>query len=289
MSAAGPLLRVRILGCGSSGGVPRLDGDWGACDPSEPKNRRQRCSLLVETAPTLHALHEGSATRILVDTSPDLRTQWLEAGAPSKLDGVVYTHAHADQLHGIDDLRALVYRQRAMVPAFTNPVTAPEIAERFSYIFETPPGSGYPPLMTMTAVEAGERFAISGAGGEMAISLFDVEHGGAPCSGVRIGPLAYTPDVNGLDAAAFETLSGCTVWILDALRERPHPTHAHLEQSLDWLGAVKPDLGVLTNLHVDLDYRALLDRLPADVRPAYDGFSVTLGLDSGEILYVSAP
>jgi len=289
MSVAGPVLRVRILGCGSSGGVPRLDGDWGACDPSEPKNRRQRCSLLVEAAPALQALDEGVATRVLVDTSPDLRAQWLDAGAPPKLDGVVYTHAHADQLHGIDDLRALVYRQRAMIPAYTNPATADEITQRFSYIFETPPGSGYPPLMSMEAVEPGERFAINGPGGGIEISLFDVEHGGAPCSGVRIGPLAYTPDVNGLDAAAFEALTGAALWVVDALRERPHPTHAHLEQSLDWLRDVRPQLGVLTNLHVDLDYQTLLKRLPAGVRPAYDGFRVTLGLDSGEIFDVTAP
>ncbi|MCP2670288.1 MBL fold metallo-hydrolase [Maricaulaceae bacterium EIL42A08] len=288
MASSEPVLRARILGCGSSGGVPRLDGDWGDCDPNEPKNRRQRCSLLLERAETHEALHEGVATRALIDTSPDPRHQWLEAGS-SSLDGVIYTHAHADQLHGIDDLRALVYRRRAKLPSFANPAVASEIVSRFSYIFETPPGSGYPPLMTMSAVEPGASVHIDGPGGVLTLSLFDVEHGGAPCSGVRCGPMSYTPDVNGLGDAAFDALSRTSVWIVDALREKPHPTHAHLDQSLEWLGAVAPKLGVLTNLHIDLDYRSLLKRLPHGIRPAYDGFAVTAGWDSGEILDVSAP
>lgn len=283
MGAAGPVLRVRILGCGSSGGVPRLDGDWGECDPDEPKNHRSRCSLLVERAADLKALDEGAVTRALIDTSPDLRTQWLAAHATS-LDGVAFTHAHADQLHGIDDLRALVYRRRAKLPAFASPPVATEIKTRFDYIFETPPGSGYPPLLTMAPLVAGEIQAVTGPGGDIAFSLFDVEHGGAACSGVRIGPVAYTPDVNGLDEAAFSSLAGARVWIVDALREKPHPTHAHLAQSLAWLDRVKPQLGLLTNLHIDLDYRALLAKLPSAIRPAYDGLSFTLKASTGEIL-----
>ncbi len=288
MTDAVKFIRARILGCGSSGGVPRLDGDWGACDPKEPKNRRQRCSLLIEGAATLDALDEGQATRVLIDTSPDLRTQWLEAGAAT-LDGVVYTHAHADQLHGIDDLRALVYRRMAMLPAFANPKVAEEITHRFNYIFETPPGSGYPPLMTMTPIDAGVSHKIAGAGGVLALSLFDVEHGGAPCSGVRIGPLAYTPDVSDLDAKAFEALSGSQAWIVDALREKPHPTHAHVDLSLSWLERINPQLGILTNLHIDLDYQSLRNRIPEGVRPAFDGLSVTMDADSGEIHSVSGP
>jgi phosphoribosyl 1,2-cyclic phosphate phosphodiesterase len=283
MGADGPVLRARMLGCGSSGGVPRLDGDWGDCDPRERKNYRSRCSLLVEQAADLKALDEGEATRLLIDTSPDLRTQWLAARATA-LDGVVFTHTHADQLHGIDDLRALVYRRQAKLPAFANPAAAEEIATRFDYIFETPPGSGYPPLLSMTPLQAGESVGVTGPGGDLAFSLFDVEHGGAACSGVRVGPIAYTPDVNGLDDAAFAALSAVSVWIVDALREKPHPTHAHLAQSLEWLEQVGAGLGLLTNLHIDLDYRALLKRLPDGVRPGYDGLSVTLAAGSGEIL-----
>ena len=280
---AGPILRARILGCGSSGGVPRLDGDWGACDPAEPKNRRSRCSLLVEQAKTLQALDEGVATRLLIDTSPDLRNQWLDAGA-SGLDGVAFTHAHADQLHGIDDLRALVYRRRSKLPAHASPAVNEEIAMRFSYIFQTPPGSGYPPLLTMQTLQASEHVQVTGPGGDLSFSLFDVEHGGAPCSGVRIGPIAYTPDVNGLDDAAMRALGGASVWIVDALREKPHPTHAHLAQSLEWLDVIAPELGLLTNLHVDLDYQSLLARAPAGVRPAYDGLSFTLDAASGAMI-----
>ncbi len=288
MSQSVKFIRARILGCGSSGGVPRLDGDWGACDPTNPKNRRQRCSLLIEGAQTLEALDEGTATRALIDTSPDLRAQWLDAGAKS-LDGVVYTHAHADQLHGIDDLRALVYRQMAMLPAFANPAVADEITDRFSYIFKTPKGSGYPPLLTMEPCSPNDAVVIEGQGGVLALTLFDVEHGGASCSGVRAGPLAYTPDVSGLDADAFDALFGSTVWIVDALRDKPHPTHAHVDLSLDWIARVQPLLGILTNMHVDLDYEQLRLRLPEGVRPAYDGFDVTMSWDSGEIHSVCAP
>ena len=285
MGEGGPVLRIRILGCGSSGGVPRLDGDWGACDPHEEKNYRSRCSILLEQAETFGALSSDAATRLLIDTSPDLRTQWLAAQAPG-LDGVVFTHTHADQLHGIDDLRALVYRRRAILAAFASTTVATEIVERFGYIFQTPPGSGYPPLLAMTELAAGSKAGLGGAGGEIAFQLFDVEHGGAACSGVRIGPIAYTPDVNGLNASAFKALSGVSVWIVDALREKPHPTHAHLAQSLDWLAQVKPTLGILTNLHIDLDYRALLQRLPGGVRPAFDGLSLTLDAGTGAILRV---
>ncbi|MGJ3232385.1 MAG: MBL fold metallo-hydrolase [Oceanicaulis sp.] len=270
-----PVIRVRILGCGSSGGVPRIDGDWGACDPDEPKNRRRRCSLLLERAASREALDAGEATRVLIDTSPDLREQILDAGAP-EIHGVAFTHTHADQCHGIDDVRALVYRRRERFRAAMSPETLHDLKVRFGYIFETPKGSGYPPLLIAQPLESGAHAVFAGPGGRLEVQLFDVEHGGAPCSGVRAGPIAYTPDVNGLDARALDALSGVTVWILDALRETPHPSHAHLGQALSWLKTVKPRLGVLTNLHIDLDYGLLRERLPAGVRPAYDGLTITL-------------
>tara|TARA_R100000306_G_scaffold27571_1_gene31047 strand:+ start:7344 stop:8207 length:864 start_codon:yes stop_codon:yes gene_type:complete len=282
----GPVLRARILGCGSSGGVPRIDGDWGDCDPKNPKNRRMRCSLLVERAETRNALKTGEVTRLLIDTSPDLRHQMLEARV-SSLDGVVYTHTHADQAHGIDDVRAFVYRRGAQLVAMMSPQTRRLLRARFDYIFETPDGSGYPPLMLDRALDPGELAIVSGPGGDIELSLFDVVHGREPCSGVRIGPLAYTPDVNGLDANAMAALSGASVWIVDALRDKPHPSHAHVSQALDWLAHIKPTLGILTNLHIDLDYKALSQRLPKGVRPAYDGLEVTLSLSEGGIIEAS--
>jgi phosphoribosyl 1,2-cyclic phosphate phosphodiesterase len=286
--SGGPVIRARILGCGSSGGVPRADGDWGACDPKNSKNYRLRCSLLVERAESLSALKAGQATRLLIDTSPDLRQQLLNAGSPM-LDGVAFTHIHADQSHGIDDVRAIVYRKRARLPAFASPKTARQLAHRFDYIFETPPGSGYPPLLEISAIEAGQTEPVQGAGGLLSFSLFDVEHGGMPCSGVRIGPIAYTPDVNGMNDAAMEAVSGAALWIVDALREKPHPSHAHLAMTLGWIEQVRPTLSVLTNLHVDMDYVALRARLPDGVRPAYDGCSVTLDVESGAVLHADKP
>ncbi|KAA5804775.1 MBL fold metallo-hydrolase [Alkalicaulis satelles] len=279
------VLRARILGCGSSGGVPRVDGDWGACDPEEPKNRRLRCSLLLEAADSMSDLVSGKVTRALIDTAPDLRAQLLAAHVTT-LDAVVYTHAHADQAHGIDDVRAIVYRRGERLAAHMSPETAREITHRFDYIFQTPAGSSYPPLMTAHAHRPGEAFEVTGPGGAMALSLFDVEHGGAACSGVRAGPLAYTPDVSGLDDRAFQALEGAQAWIVDALRDKPHPSHAHLARTLDWLEQVKPQLGVLTNLHIDLDYAALLARLPDGVRPAYDGLEIVI--EDGKLRQVSA-
>ncbi|MGX6647754.1 MBL fold metallo-hydrolase [Maricaulaceae bacterium MS644] len=279
----GAVLRALILGCGSSGGVPRIDGDWGACDPGEPKNRRRRCSLLLERSVSLEALDTGHATRVLIDTSPDLREQMLAARSP-QIHAVAFTHTHADQCHGIDDVRALVYQRRERLPAIMSAATRRDLLARFGYIFETPAGSGYPPLLISRELASGDFTSIEGPGGSLKIRLFDVEHGGAACSGVRAGPLAYTPDVNGLGDAAFEAIAGSGVWIVDALRERPHPSHAHLDQSLEWLSRVQPSLGVLTNLHIDLDYRALLPRLPRGVRPAYDGLSVTMSEATGAVI-----
>lgn len=278
------VLRARILGCGSSGGVPRVDGDWGDCDPAEPKNFRLRCSLLLEASQSIEEMVSGQVTRVLIDTSPDLRAQLLAARV-GDLDAVVFTHAHADQAHGIDDVRAIVYRRGARLPTLMSPATARELTQRFDYIFQTPAGSSYPPLMTANEILPAEPITIVGPGGDLSLSLFDVAHGSSPCSGVRAGGLAYTPDVSGLDAAAFEALKGSTVWIVDALRDKPHPSHAHLALSLDWLETVRPELGVLTNLHIDLDYQALRARLPADVRPAFDGMEIIL--EDGRLSHVS--
>lgn len=280
-----PVIRVRILGCGSSGGVPRADGDWGACDPKNPKNRRMRCSLLVERAVSGAALKAGRATRVLIDTSPDLRMQLIGAGSPM-LDAVVYTHAHADQSHGIDDVRAIVYRRQAKLPAYMNSETRSALTSRFDYIFETPPGSGYPPLLEARDLPGRGEIEIEGEGGVLTVRSFPVEHGRIECAGLRFGPLAYTPDVSAIGDESFAALDGVAVWIVDALRDKPHPTHANVEQALGWLARAGASLGILTNLHVDLDYRALLKRCPGGVRPGFDGLSLSVGEASGEILQI---
>lgn len=282
MSVSGPVYRARILGSGSSGGVPRVDGDWGACDPENPKNRRLRCSLLVEYAPSLEALDQGQSTRVLIDTATDLRQQFLN-NQIKMIDAIAYTHTHADQAHGIDDVRALVYVRRAQLDAFMSHATADRLLARFGYIFETPKGSGYPPLLNLSVAHPSEEIVVSGEGGDLSLSLFDVEHGQEPCSGVRVGPIAYTPDVNGLNEAAFTALEGTALWIVDALRQTPHPSHAHLEMTLDWLDQVAPQMGILTNLHIDMDYETVNRDTPDTVRAAYDGLSVTLS-ETGAIL-----
>lgn len=284
-------LQITILGCGSSGGVPRVDGDWGACDPSEPKNRRRRCSILAERAESQAALEAGAATRVLVDTSPDLREQLLSTGG-GLLDAVLYTHDHADQSHGVDDLRAIVYRRRQLIPAYMNEATRRSLTHRFSYIFETPEGSGYPPLVDPRSVSAGDVVSISGAGGVIEAEAFDAPHGNIVCAGWILGGgadgggVAYTPDVSALDAGALERIASADVWIVDALRDRAHPSHATLEMALAWLAETKPALGVLTNMHVDLDYAATLARCPDGVRPAYDGLRLTLEASTGRLIHV---
>ncbi|TGY87920.1 MBL fold metallo-hydrolase [Marinicauda algicola] len=281
--SAGAVIRARILGCGSSGGVPRADGDWGACNPRNARNRRLRCSLLVERAESLDALEAGQATRVLVDTSPDLRQQLIAAGGPM-LDAIVYTHAHADQSHGIDDVRAIVYRKGEKLPAYMNAPTRADLTHRFAYIFQTPPGSGYPPLLEARDLPERGTFTIEGAGGTLQVTSFPVAHGRIVCAGLRFGPLAYTPDVSAIEDDVLSGLDQIPVWILDALREKPHPTHAHVGQALDWLARARAGLGILTNLHVDLDYAALLQRCPERVRPAYDGLTLTLEETSGRVL-----
>lgn len=278
------LLRITLLGCGSSGGVPRVDGDWGACDPAEPKNYRTRCSLLVERAESLSALADGmKITRLLIDTSPDLRFQMLRESV-TRLDGVAFTHDHADQSHGIDDLRAIVYRRHAKLPAYMADFAYEALFERFGYIFETPQGSGYPPILEPVVLPGESAFELDGAGGRIHGHFFTVDHGSVPCSGVRIGPLAYTPDVLTMPDSAFDAIAGVNVWIADALRDKPHPSHSHFDQTLGWLKRAEVRHGVLTNMHIDLDYRATLARCPDGVRPGYDGLKLVMNETTGELL-----
>lgn len=270
-------LDVTILGCGSSGGVPRLGGqdcagDWGACDRENPKNRRSRCSILVQR----HGA--GGVTRVLVDTSPDMREQLLRARV-AELDGVLITHDHADQLHGLDDLRQVVHHRRKRVDIYSDAGTAEGILSRFSYCFITPEGSEYPPIANIhTIAEPFEPFALEGAGGPVPILAFAQRHGSVRSLGFRFGPIAYSPDVSALDEAAFAALQGVDCWIVDALRRTPHPSHAHVGLALEWIARVKPRHAVLTNLHFDLDYETLKGELPHNVEPSYDGLTIRADL-----------
>lgn len=262
-------LRFTILGCGSSGGVPRVGSGWGACDPAEPKNRRRRCSLLVErTGP-------NGVTAVLVDTSPDLREQLLEADV-RRLEAVLYTHEHADHTHGIDDLRPLVIHMRRRMPVYADKATSELLRHRFGYCFETPPGSEYPPILTEHRLVERVPVTIDGPGGPVTGVPFGMEHGSIRALGFRFGDLAYASDVSAMPEDSVEHLLGLDVLILDALRHTPHPTHFSVSEALAFIERVRPRRAVLTNLHSDLDYATLARELPDGVEPAYDGMRIAL-------------
>jgi phosphoribosyl 1,2-cyclic phosphate phosphodiesterase len=262
-------LTFTILGCGSSGGVPRPALGWGACDPKNPKNRRRRTSLLVER-------HDGEEpTRVLVDTSPDLREQLLDADVDS-LDGVLYSHEHADHTHGIDDLRALAIHRRRRVDVYLDEATSKVVTTRFGYCFVTPPGSEYPPILTEHRIAAGQALDIKGAGGPIPVLPFLQQHGDIVSLGFRFDRLAYSCDLKTLPPESADALAGVEVWILDALRYTPHPSHFSVEEALDWIARIKPQRAILTNLHSDLDYDALRAKLPPHVEPAYDGMRIAM-------------
>jgi phosphoribosyl 1,2-cyclic phosphate phosphodiesterase len=262
-------LALTILGCGSSAGVPRPALGWGACDPSNPKNRRRRCSLLVERTT------ESGTTRVVIDTSPDLREQLIDANV-DHVDAVFLTHEHADQTHGIDDLRSVVLHQRRRIPVYLNQSTANHILPRFSYCFVSPPGSDYPPILDSRTIEAGESRTIAGKGGALALSAFILQHGNIPALGYRIGDAAYTPDVSDIPRESWPALENLDLWIIDGLRYTGHPSHFSVNDALSWIDRFKPKHAVITNMHADLDYEVLRLSLPSNVIPAYDGMRLTL-------------
>lgn len=260
-------IRLTLLGTGSSGGVPRVGGDWGACDPTEPKNRRRRCSALVETwTPDT----QTDPTVVLIDTSPDLREQMLDANV-TRLDAIVFTHDHADQTHGIDDARALAIRNRARLKTYMDEATAETLLPKFKYAFD---GAGaYPAIYDLQPmICAYTPFSVEGPGGALPFLPLDQEHGWIRSLGFRMGDVAYCNDLNQLPEQTLEALVGLDLLVIDALRYAPHPSHAHLDQTLEWIAFLKPKRAVLTNLHVDLDYATLKRELPDGVEPAYDGW-----------------
>lgn len=254
-------LRATILGCGSSGGVPRLGGHWGDCDPENPKNHRRRCSLLLER------IGAGGTTRVLIDTSPDLRAQLLDAGVGT-LDAVVYTHSHADHVHGIDDLRMIVFNTRRRLPVWADGATQDALLSRFGYAFVQPAGSPYPPILDLNTIRG--PFEIDGPGGPVPLIPFKADHGSMDALGFRVGGLAYLPDAVRIPEDSWPHLAGLECWIVDALRRTPHPTHAHLALTLDWIARAAPRRAVLTNMHVDLDHDTVEAETPDHITPAHD-------------------
>lgn len=270
-------LQITILGCGSSGGVPRVGGDWGRCDPNEPKNKRTRCSLLVDywNGEGVDRPPADQRTTVIIDTSPDLREQLLKAGT-QRLDALLFTHEHADQTHGIDDLRAIAYRMRERIPTYMNAHTRAHLMERFGYCFEMPEGRVHPPILDLQDdILANQQVQITGPGGVLDIDVFELSHGPTPVLGFRFDDrVIYTPDVYDIDEATLAALTGAEVWIVDTLRYNPSPTHAHCDKAFSWLARTKTRKAIFTNMHLDLDYATFQNELygPHDV--AYDGMTV---------------
>jgi phosphoribosyl 1,2-cyclic phosphate phosphodiesterase len=263
-------LTFTILGCGSSGGVPRPALGWGACDPTNPKNRRRRCSLLIE-----RTNDRGGKTSVLIDTSPDLREQLLEANV-NRLDGVLISHEHADHTHGIDDLRPFFIAQRRRVDIYLDERTSHSLHSKFGYCFKSPPGSEYPPIVSEHRMTAAEPVTIQGEGGPITALPVVHNHGDIPSLGFRVANVAYSPDLNGMPETSIQALAGLDIWIVDALRHTPHPSHFTLADALAWIARIKPAQAVLTNLHADLDYEATYKAVPTNVRLAYDGFKIAV-------------
>lgn len=258
-------LRFTIMGCGSSPGTPRINGDWGNCDPTEPKNRRSRASLLVERIGP-----DGATTRVVVDTGPDFRTQMIDAG-PGPIDAAIYTHPHADHIHGIDDLRTYVLDRRRLMDVYANRLTLDRLIEAFGYCFERPAGSNYPPILLAHEIGPGEVVEIGGNGGNIHLEVLEQTHGDIVSLGFRIGRVAYCCDVSAFPDKTVERLHDLDVLIVDALQYRPHPSHFSLSEALEWIDRLKPKRAILTHMHIPLDYRTVMLETPDNVEPGHDG------------------
>ena len=257
--------RFTILGCGSSPGVPRIDGEWGACDPTEPRNRRTRASFLVE-----QIAEDGGRTTVVIDTGPDFRAQMIAAGVRS-LDAVLYTHPHADHIHGIDDVRIFALTARKRMPIHADPATMARIREGFAYCIETPEGSEYPPIVVPVLIEDETRpVVIDGPGGPVAFQPLRQIHGSITSLGFRIGDVAYCCDVSGFPDETLPMLEALDVLIVDALQYRSHPSHLSLSEALAWVERLKPRQTFLTHMHIPLDYATVERETPAHVAPAHD-------------------
>lgn len=266
-------VEVTILGCGSSGGVPRIGNDWGDCDPANPRNRRRRCSLLVER------ISDTGRTSVVIDTGPDLREQLLESET-EHLDAVLYTHAHADHLHGIDDLRMLAIRHHKKVHVYMDSPTFERARSAFGYCFWTPEGSSYPPILERHSLKSGNKTIICGSGGDLTFLPVEVQHGEITALGFVFHGIAYIPDVSDISDLAVEAFFGVDVMILDCLRHAPHPSHFNLDDAIVWRKKLAPKHCIMTNMHCDLDYKTMKQSLPEKTEPAYDGLKIKVEASS---------
>ncbi len=265
-------LRFTVLGCGSSPGVPRIIGDWGDCDPANPRNRRTRTAAMVE-----RVAEDGGVTRVVIDTGPDFRAQML-ASKVDRIDAVAYTHPHADHIHGIDDLRGYWLEQRRLIDIHADAQTLTRLKQAFGYCFETPPGGSYPPIVRAHLIDPPAPFTIEGEGGDLTLEPLPQIHGDIHSLGFRVGRLAYCPDVSGFPPATAERLRGLDVLIVDALQYRGHPSHFSLSEALEWIERLKPGRAVLTHMHTPLDYATVAAETPDYVEPAYDGMVLEISL-----------
>jgi phosphoribosyl 1,2-cyclic phosphate phosphodiesterase len=261
--------RFTILGTGSSGGVPRVGNVWGNCDPENPKNRRRRCALLVEKR------GPRGKTTVLVDTPADIREQLLQARV-TNIDGVLFTHDHADYTHGIDDLRGSYSVSKRRDQVYADPVPRRTLESRFDYCFAQRPGSLYPAILAAHDINPPEPLRIDGAGGVIEVQPIVQMHGDGTSLGFRFGSLAYSPDISAIPEASLPLLQGLDVWIVDALRPAPHPSHFSVDQSLEWIKRLQVKRGILTHMTVELDYSELSRQLPPTVEPGYDGMTVEM-------------
>jgi len=268
------MLRLTILGCGSSPGTPRITGDWGRCDPKNPKNRRMRASALVERTD-----ESGATTRVVIDTGPDFREQMLMAGV-KRLDAAVYTHAHADHIHGIDDLRGYVLEHGQLIDIHADDATQKRLSASFGYCFETPAGSNYPPTLRAHRIDHTRPVVIEGEGGALTLEPLPQIHGEIVSLGFRIGSLAYCPDVSSFPESTVARLQNLDVLVIDALQYNTHPSHLSLDQALGWIARIAPKRAVLTHMHIPLDYETVMRETPEHIVPAYDGMTIELPYDS---------
>ncbi len=274
MSKQAQYFTITVLGCGSSGGVPRVGNIWGACDANNPKNRRRRCSILIRAGSN----DSNFTTNILIDTGCDIREQLLDANI-THLDAVFYTHEHADHVHGIDDLRVLALSNKKRIEVYMAQACAKRIMATFSYCFSTPKGSEYMPILNANLIEDGVSVSINGAGGSIEILPFLQKHGNISSLGFRVGDFAYSCDLSELPLSSHKALKGVKTWVLDALRYKTHSCHLNVEQAMALIDELKVPKAFLTNLHIDLDYLTLSKELPNHIKPAYDGLKIEMKLE----------